>query len=487
MGGNRGRCVVAGVAVIGAAALLAGCAGRSPELIVEARDKVAAARADPDIPAYAPEKLEEAEQSLAQTESAFDAAAPQDELDHLAYVTVRRVAIADALADERAARAEIAELGEEQERLRIDSRDRQIEALESQLAELEARETDRGLVVTLGDILFDVDRAQLNPGGELQVARLADALHQMPERNVLIEGHADSSGTDAYNEQLSQRRAEAVEDLLILHGIEPTRAVTRSYGEGFPVASNDTAAGRQQNRRVEVVILNPGAASFSDAVRARLAALPERLIRLAVTPRGSAIGAGHPEHVGRAVVVEVAGEHEQVVREPVEVAHRLGIDRRAGRELGGQALGAADHGARLVEEGRGGPAARQDEGVERLQRRVHGVDLGLEPGHLARLDAQRVRVVGIGAGAAEVGAEVEQIVLDPRQHRVGGGLGVQAREADRGVGLVDRAVGGDPQIVLGDPAAVAERGPAAVAALGVDLGQADQGPVSGLRRRVIRG
>jgi outer membrane protein OmpA-like peptidoglycan-associated protein len=209
---------------------------------------VAAARANSDVVAYAPEKLQETEESLARTETAFDAAAPQVEVDHLAYLTARRAAIAAALADERAALAEIEELGQES-------------------AELQVQQTDRGLVVTLGDILFDVDRAQLNPGGDLQVARLADALHQMPDRNVLIEGHTDSAGSDAYNDDLSQRRADAVEDLLIIQGIEPTRVVTRGYGERFPVTTNDTAAGRQQNRRVEVVILNPGEV---DAPRAAL-------------------------------------------------------------------------------------------------------------------------------------------------------------------------------------------------------------------------
>jgi outer membrane protein OmpA-like peptidoglycan-associated protein len=230
---------LAGVAVVGSAALLAGCAGRSPESLEEARAVVAAARADSDIVAYAPEKLLETEESLARTETAFDAAAPQVEVDHLAYLTARRAAIAAALADERAALAEIEELGKES-------------------AELQVRKTERGLVVTLGDILFDVDQATLNPGGELQVARLADALRQMPERNVLIEGHTDSMGSDAYNDDLSQRRADAVEDLLIMQGVEPTRVVTRGYGERLPVATNDTAAGRQQNRRVEVVILDPG-------------------------------------------------------------------------------------------------------------------------------------------------------------------------------------------------------------------------------------
>jgi OOP family OmpA-OmpF porin len=247
MRGYRGRALAA-VALMGSAALIAGCAGRSSGSLEEARAVVAAARADTDIVAYAPEKLMEAEQSLTRLETAFDAAAPQDEVDHLAYLTARRAAIASSLADERAALEEIEALGQES-------------------AELQVQSTDRGLVVTLGDILFDVGQARLNPGGELQVARLADALHQLPERSVLIEGHTDSAGSDAYNDSLSQSRAQAVEELLITQGIEPTRVVTRGYGERFPVATNDSAAGRQQNRRVEVVILNPGEV---DAPRAAL-------------------------------------------------------------------------------------------------------------------------------------------------------------------------------------------------------------------------
>jgi OOP family OmpA-OmpF porin len=81
----------------------------------------------------------------------------------------------------------------------------------------------------------------------------------MPDRKVLIEGHTDSSGSASYNSDLSQRRANAVEALLINQGVDPTRIVARGYGESYPVATNDTAAGRQQNRRVEIVILKPGA------------------------------------------------------------------------------------------------------------------------------------------------------------------------------------------------------------------------------------
>jgi outer membrane protein OmpA-like peptidoglycan-associated protein len=253
----RYRRLLVGTLLVGSTALAA-CAGRNTTSLDQARSAVSQARTDQTVVTRAPGKLQEAEQALEQTESAFHSSAPQVELDHLAYLTQQRAAIAEATAEEREALAEIDELGAERDELMLDTRERQLEALQ---AELQARQTDRGLVVTLGDILFDFDKADLTPGGELQVARLADALRQMPDRSVLIEGHTDNSGTASYNSALSQRRADAVEDLLIIQGVDPTRVVTQGYGEEYPVASNDSAAGRQQNRRVEVVIANPGQAS----------------------------------------------------------------------------------------------------------------------------------------------------------------------------------------------------------------------------------
>ena len=258
---RRHRPLLVGTLVIGVAALLAACAGRNPESLERARTAVSQVRADQTVATRAPAKLDEAEQALARTEAAFKARSSQVELDHYAYLTEQRAAIAAAVADEREALAEIDALGAERDQLMLDTRERQVDSLQAQLAELQAEQTERGLVVTLGDILFDVDEAELTPGGELQVARLADALRQMPDRNLLIEGHTDSTGTDAYNLDLSQRRASAVEGLLLIQGVDPTRVVTRGYGESYPVASNENAAGRQQNRRVEVVILQPGAAS----------------------------------------------------------------------------------------------------------------------------------------------------------------------------------------------------------------------------------
>jgi outer membrane protein OmpA-like peptidoglycan-associated protein len=210
--------------------------------------------------AQAAQPLAEAEQALNQAESAFRGGADQDEVDHLAYLAEQRAGIAQALAGERVALAEMEQLGEERDALLIEAREREIRVLETELAELQADRTERGLVVTLGDeILFDVDEAELKPGGMQRLARVAEFLRQNPDRNVLIEGHTDSTAPDAYNLALSQRRANAVEDFLIAQGVDPTRISATGYGERQPIATNDTVAGRQANRRVEIVVLNAGA------------------------------------------------------------------------------------------------------------------------------------------------------------------------------------------------------------------------------------
>ncbi|MEO7558921.1 MAG: OmpA family protein, partial [Nitrosospira sp.] len=126
--------------------------------------------------------------------------------------------------------------------------------LQSQLNELNAQQTDRGVVVTLGDVLFDTNKAQLKSGGVRAVQKLADVLKQNPQRKIFVEGFTDSRGSDSYNQNLSERRANAVRDTLLGMGISGDRIATRGYGKNFPVASNDSDTGQQLNRRVEIVI-----------------------------------------------------------------------------------------------------------------------------------------------------------------------------------------------------------------------------------------
>lgn len=129
--------------------------------------------------------------------------------------------------------------------------------LQQQIDELQAVVTDRGLVLTLGDVLFTTNSAQLQSGAGTRLNKLVAFLNEYPERMVLIEGHTDSTGNSDYNQRLSQRRSESVKSYLVRQGIGTQRLSAAGLGEERPVATNDSANGRQQNRRVEIIIENP--------------------------------------------------------------------------------------------------------------------------------------------------------------------------------------------------------------------------------------
>lgn len=131
---------------------------------------------------------------------------------------------------------------------------RELAELRRQVADLQAQETERGLQLTLQDVLFDFNAADLKTGAERQMAKLADFLTAYPKRQVSIEGFTDSVGSESYNQSLSEQRAASVRDALIANGVSEDRIVTRGYGESYPLASNNTDTGRAQNRRVEIII-----------------------------------------------------------------------------------------------------------------------------------------------------------------------------------------------------------------------------------------
>lgn len=156
---------------------------------------------------------------------------------------------ADAEAARKAAEAQLAA---------AQSAEAKAARLQRQLTELEAKQTERGMVLTLGDVLFDTGKAELNPGAFGPIDRLATFMRENPERTLVVEGYTDSVGSDAYNLSLSQRRADAVRAALLERGIDGSRITTSGMGKANPVAGNDTAAGRQRNRRVEIVISSTG-------------------------------------------------------------------------------------------------------------------------------------------------------------------------------------------------------------------------------------
>ena len=138
--------------------------------------------------------------------------------------------------------------------------------LRSLVAEItNIKETSRGLVISLSDILFDVNKATLKAGATNNVEKIAAILNQYPNYQISVEGHTDSQGSDAYNQSLSERRAASVRSALVAGGVAEGRITSKGFGETQPVASNDTPAGRQQNRRVEVIVL--GAGKVADALQ----------------------------------------------------------------------------------------------------------------------------------------------------------------------------------------------------------------------------
>jgi outer membrane protein OmpA-like peptidoglycan-associated protein len=133
------------------------------------------------------------------------------------------------------------------------------EDMQRQVDALQAKTTERGIVLTLGDVLFTSGRADLKAGAAANLGRLVHFLKENADRKVEIEGHTDNVGSDDYNQSLSQRRADSVKSFLMQQGIGSDRIVASGKGEHRPVADNETEGGRQQNRRVEVIIANPPA------------------------------------------------------------------------------------------------------------------------------------------------------------------------------------------------------------------------------------
>jgi len=185
----------------------------------------------------------DAEQARLNAEAARAAADAQAQQARLDADAAR--AAADAQAQQARAAAEQSE--REKAQLR--------EQLRTELNTiLETRETERGLVVNVSDVLFDFDKANLKPGAREKVAHIASILHSHPDLKIEVEGHTDSVGTDQYNQRLSERRAESVRAGLVQDGVNRDVVGTAGFGESRPVATNGTAEGRQQNRRVEIVI-----------------------------------------------------------------------------------------------------------------------------------------------------------------------------------------------------------------------------------------
>jgi outer membrane protein OmpA-like peptidoglycan-associated protein len=248
----------------------------------DARAKLTVLQSDVNLANRAPVAIKDAEAAVVAAEASQT---DEEEAVHLAYLADHKVEIAKAEAETQFSEDQRAKLSEERDNARLDARtheadlaksqvaiaqaetdavrssaEQQTEELQRQIDELEAKPTDRGLVLTLGDVLFTTGMADLKVGATNSLDKLAAFLSQYPDRSALIEGHTDSAGSEDYNMGLSQRRADSVKSYLMGQGIGSMRLAAAGKGESQPLAGNDSAAGRQQNRRVEVIIENPPAA-----------------------------------------------------------------------------------------------------------------------------------------------------------------------------------------------------------------------------------
>lgn len=285
-------------AALAIAVLLGACASTptSTTLLESARNDYYQAQRNPDVGNYAALEMKLASDAMQQANIAAAQSANPDKVDQLAYVAQQKIALTQEVVKQKTAEADMARTARERDQMQLAQRtneanqananaqqaqasaemaqrqaaDAQRSAdaarqatsdansraalLESQLADLAAKKTERGMVITLGDVLFGSDKASLNAGGIRSAQKLADVLQQNPMRTVLVEGFTDSTGADAYNQQLSERRGMTVREALLQMGIGSERISVRGYGESYPVAANDSAANRQLNRRVEIVL-----------------------------------------------------------------------------------------------------------------------------------------------------------------------------------------------------------------------------------------
>jgi outer membrane protein OmpA-like peptidoglycan-associated protein len=257
------------LAAMAVAMTFAGCASTptTNPALENARTAVRSAEADPNVGKYAALDLQAAKNELQVAESA---AMKHDEADiaQPAYLAAQTARLAQLKASAKADDARVAAGQTERDRIQLSARTAEVDsaklardqatqkasALQSEVDALNAKPTDRGLVLTLGDVLFDTGKAGLNPGASRNLDQLVQFLTEHGDRRVEIDGYTDSVGTDSFNLDLSQRRADTVKSVLVSRGIDSSRIVSRGYGKEFEVASNSEASGRQLNRRVEIVI-----------------------------------------------------------------------------------------------------------------------------------------------------------------------------------------------------------------------------------------
>ena len=297
-------------AILVSALVLGACASTptTTAMLDQARGDFIAANNNAQISSYAPLEFKQASDALEAANAAAARKESLDQIDRLAYIAKQKIATANEVAKQKAAEADIANSGRVRDQVRLEARTAEADrakmdaaaaqaaaaaargqvataqnqaadaqraaadaeartreaqaraaALEAMMVDMQAKKTERGLIITIGDVLFATGQATLTQAGMGNLQKLASALQQNPERTVLVEGFTDNVGSTASNMDLSDRRAAAVRNALTGMGVAPQRVAMKGYGEAYPVAPNDTAGNKQLNRRVEIVLSNSGA------------------------------------------------------------------------------------------------------------------------------------------------------------------------------------------------------------------------------------
>ncbi len=260
-----------------ALATLAGCSSQPLKNVQldQARADYQAAQANPQSRDLATVEMKQAGDALNRANEASERGDKPADVDHLAYLAKQRVAIARETGAQKAAEVAVTEAESARDKVRLaartteadkanrsadsarlDTQDAQARnrQLETQIRDMNAKKTPRGLVITIGDVLFDTDKAELKSGGMRNMEKLVAFLKEYPQRKAVVEGFTDSTGSDSHNQELSGRRASAVRSALVDMGIGSERLDAHGYGEAYPVASNGNSGGRQMNRRVEIIL-----------------------------------------------------------------------------------------------------------------------------------------------------------------------------------------------------------------------------------------
>src|SRR5690606_651208 len=250
------------LAMIFAGVILSACQSTPDEdvAVKQVREELIALQSDPQLSRLAQTAIRDAERAVDEAEKPQKNEAIKE---HLVYLASNKVKTAKAMASARYEEDRLKSLGEQRNQVQLDARTREarqaearVQRLEQELADVKQQQTERGTIYTLGDTLFATNKADLKPGSQSSFDRLARVLNETHYRKIIVEGHTDSTGAEDYNLTLSQRRADAVKNYLVSQGVDPGSITAVGKGEGFPVASNDTRSGRQQHRRVEVIIEN---------------------------------------------------------------------------------------------------------------------------------------------------------------------------------------------------------------------------------------